>query len=230
MGDYSHIRWLSQLTDEEVQEVLAEQSLLTRQETEDLIATEAAKPEPDVFALFETLCDRLNISPLEVLLTGMLPEAWLAGLLPHAWTTMANYTSTYAGTDEYVALFTEVGFVSDYPDLDYVRPVEPLTVYRGVPNAAAEGAYAIGWTTELERARWFAHRLDLLAFPPLDDQGIEPTVWRAEIDPDGVLGLFYRQNESEVLVNPSMLRNLELLERSEPVQKEDTSSIKGLWD
>lgn len=230
MRDYSHIPWLSDMTDEEVQEYVTKQSLLTRQETEDLIAAEAAKPDPDVFAVFETLCSRLNLSALQVLLTGMLPEEWLPWLLSHAWTAMAQYPSAYAGTDEYVALFTKVGLVSDYPDLDEVKPTRPLTVYRGVPNATAVGAYAIAWTTDLETARCFAHRLDDLAFPPFDDQVIEPTVWRADIDPEGVLGLFYRQNESEVLVNPGMLRNLELLERLEPVRKVDTSSMKGLWD
>jgi hypothetical protein len=124
----------------------------------------------------------------------------------------------YAETDTFVRLFERVGFISDY---GAARPTEPMTILRGVTDTPAWLARGMSWTTDLDKARWFSHRLDHLLDPQLKRLGTitvpQPTVWSAEIAPEGVLALFYEQNELEVVVNPRRLRHLRVIEQAAPV-------------
>lgn len=100
-------------------------------------------------------------------------------------------------------------------------------MYRGIPHARPEGARAAAWTLDKQVARYFAHRRDVLATSEqFRETGrvIEPTVWRATAPPASVLALFYEQNELEVVVDPDQLQSVEIIERSEPTDPENTSS------
>jgi hypothetical protein len=77
-----------------------------------------------------------------------------------------------------------------------------LTIYRGVSGiGSAEG---IAWTLDIDKARWFARRLVLV--------NRNPRLYRATVHADDVLGYFTGRGESEVLVDPAHLRNVELIE------------------
>ena len=67
-----------------------------------------------------------------------------------------------------------------------------MTVYRGTTPAIWR---RMSWTTDLERAKWFADRLGLFGFP-------DTIIATATIPPRHVLALFNDRQESEVVVNP----------------------------
>jgi len=102
-----------------------------------------------------------------------------------------------------------------------------MTIFRGVTNSPRYLARGLSWTTDLEKARWFSHRLDHLLDPKLKGMGVkqvpQPTVWSAQISPEGILALFYDQNELEVIVNPRRLRKLRLIEQTTPVWPPDAT-------
>ncbi|MDQ3657425.1 MAG: hypothetical protein M3457_20410 [Chloroflexota bacterium] len=184
---------------------------------------ELAKTDPDPGRAMDTIAARMNLSPLEVLLAGVVPAAWEAGMLTWYWVFQgAIKPSDYAGTATLVKLFERVGFVSDFPDVE--RPTTPLTIYRGTTEAVPRHARGISWTIDIEVARRFSHCMDHWLEPEPAIKGLDfivpdlkPTVWCAEIPPEGVLGLFYEQNELEVVVNPRRLRKLQILEQSAPI-------------
>lgn len=172
---------------------------------------------PDHMEAIEWAMSTLQAPMIELLLADMVPDDLLPGLLPHAWAFSTHYPSAYADMDTYVALFRRAGFVTDF--LEVIPPKSPLTIYRGVPHARDEGTRAIAWTSDLNVARYFAHRLDHLADPEIfgeDVRQVEPTIWKATVPPEGVLALFYGQNEIEVVVDPGSLQNAEVFERSQP--------------
>lgn len=200
---------------------------ITKNEARQLWAEELAKPDFDPNSALDRIRGRMNNAlPLEVLLADVLPVEWQARLLPQAWAFDANRPSTYAGTDTFVRLFERVGFIADYDDVE--RPATLLTIFRGVTGSATSLARGLSWTTDLDKARWFSHRLDhLLRLGKV----IEPTVWSAEVEPQGVLAMFYGQQELEVVVNPCRLRRLQIVEQSAPVPPvQDDSGIVGIFD
>lgn len=189
---------------------------LTAEDATTIIAEEARKQDPDMHLMLERVCDQMDIDHMEALLAGLIPDAWLPVLLPRVWAFSSNFPSMYAGSDSFVKLFERAGFVSDF--LEAQRPTESMTLYRGVPNAVPRFARGIAWTTDLEKARYFSHRLDHLTDPTFESRHtVQPTVWTSVIDPDGILALFYEQNELEVVVNPRRLRKLRKIEQSMPV-------------
>jgi len=74
----------------------------------------------------------------------------------------------------------------------------PVTVYRGVTSYNAKNIRALSWTLNYETAKWFATRF-----------GENGTVYEAQVDKDRILALFNGRNESEVIVNPRYLMNIE---------------------
>lgn len=189
---------------------------LTAEDATTVIAEEARKQDPDMHLVLDQVCGRMDIDHMEALLAGFIPDAWLPVLLPRVWAFSSNFPSMYAGSDSFVKLFERAGFVSDVSEVQ--RPTESMMLYRGVPNAVPRFARGIAWTTDLEKARYFSHRLDHLTDPIFEPRHtIQPTVWTSVIDPDGVLALFYEQNELEVVVNPRRLRKLRKIEQSMPV-------------
>ncbi len=110
------------------------------------------------------------------------------------WWTLIEFPGNL-GTGRMVDLFQAAGFVSDQDDV--TAPTEVLTVYRGVQGYGSPRG--LSWTTDLDKAVWFARRWPYL---PLG------TVWAAEVPPKHVLGMFHGREEAEVVVNPRGLRNL----------------------
>lgn len=192
---------------------------MTREQAAELFAQELAKPDPDPVVAFEQIVHGMNVDPLEVLITNIIPVEWQAALLPYFWSIRSNMPLMVAGTDTFVRLFERVGFVSDFEDIE--RPTEPMAIFRGVTDTQTRLAKRMSWTTDLDKARWFSHRLDHLLDPSLKQYGvmpraIRPTVWNAEISPEGILALFYEQNELEVVVNPRRLQKLQIVEQTDP--------------
>jgi len=88
-------------------------------------------------------------------------------------------------------MFEASGFIGE------VRPEQNVSVYRGVSLKGKVKGFS--WTEDLERAEWFARRFD------------SGKVYKALISPDGVLARFSSRGESEIVVNPSKLRNILVL-------------------
>ncbi len=74
---------------------------------------------------------------------------------------------------------------------------ETVTVHRGVTSYNAKNVKALSWTTDKERAEWFAHRF-----------GECGTVYRAQIRKRNILAFFIGRNESEIVLNPSGLEQI----------------------
>lgn len=75
---------------------------------------------------------------------------------------------------------------------------DPLTVYRGVTPYNVKNIRALSWTINYDTANWFAHRF-----------GEDGTVYQAQIPKAHILALFNRRNESEVIVEPDYLTDIE---------------------
>lgn len=75
---------------------------------------------------------------------------------------------------------------------------DPVTVYRGVTPYNAKSVKAMSWTLDYEKALWFAKRFDS-----------EGTVYTAEIEKSHILALFDGRDESEIVVEPAYLSNIE---------------------
>ena len=93
---------------------------------------------------------------------------------------------------EILAIFKEMEFTGD---MGQEPPQEQLTIYRGGAPAG------IAWSRSLETARWFARRWASESEPP------EP-VFQAAAPPEAVYALLDGRGESEVVVDPGMLREL----------------------
>ena len=96
-----------------------------------------------------------------------------------------------------------------------------LTIYRGVGRHSTPADSALSWTTSLETAQWFARRY--AQFEPTGDGG---TVWRARVRADEVWDYLTDRDESEILVDPETLRDLEIV--ADPgTEKAPTSAGEG---
>ncbi len=200
---------------------------MTREEARAYFEYAMAIGDPDLDVALEHIMSGLNMLPIEILLTDIIPLKAQRALLPHTWAVATDFPSTYAETDTFVKLFERTGFVSDFEDVR--RPEEPIEVFRGVTGRQSQLARRMCWTLDLDKARWFAHRLDHLTHPVYDGKHvIEPTVWRSVAPPAAVLALFYEQNELEVVVNPRRLQQVRMLECSEPELSEE--AIAEDWE
>lgn len=75
---------------------------------------------------------------------------------------------------------------------------EMVTIYRGVTSYNANNIKALSWTLDYDKAEWFANRF-----------GEDGTVYEAEIEKAHILAYFNRRNESEVIVDPKYLIDIE---------------------
>jgi hypothetical protein len=114
---------------------------------------------------------------------------------------------------EIVGIFRAAGFVSDSVPKKR-RPRKPLLVYRGCHPAVARG---LAWSLDQKEAKWFAteyHELAvvraLLADPALK---LAPPqagrLYRTMVMPNAVLAILHGRNETEIIVDPSMLGEVE---------------------
>jgi hypothetical protein len=123
---------------------------------------------------------------------GHLTADHLRQVIADVWQS-AEWPERKLSTIEWVDLFRTAGFVSDPPDRQ--RPTEPLTIYRGTTWGRRRG---MAWTEDPERAEWFAGRW-------ASWRTGEGLVFKATIDPAGVLALIDGRKEAEVVIDPACL-------------------------
>jgi hypothetical protein len=120
-----------------------------------------------------------------------IPRDEFKRLLPVVW-LMAEWPSSALGNRRWLEMFKSAGFVSDY---EADPPTEPVTAYRGADERHMRG---LSWSTDAERAAWFARRWSLLK---ADVHVFEVTV------PSGfVLAHLVGRNEAELVINGFRLR------------------------
>ena len=137
--------------------------------------------------------------------SGTLTVDDLRAVLPDAW-CWPEWPQRALGVGEWVGLFRTAGFVSD---TGRVAPTEPVTVHRGTTWGRRRG---MAWTTDRQRAEWFADRWTLWA----TGSGMVVT---ATIDPGAMLAFIDDRRGSEVVLDPGALP---------PIRKGDASRSPGL--
>lgn len=76
---------------------------------------------------------------------------------------------------------------------------DTVTIYRGVISYNADNVKALSWTLDYDKAEWFANRFN-------EENG---TVYEAQIERLHILAYFDRRNESEIIVDPKYLIDIE---------------------
>ncbi len=76
---------------------------------------------------------------------------------------------------------------------------ETVTIYRGVTSYNADNIKALSWTLDFDKAEWFSNRFG-------EEDG---TVYETEIEKSHILAYFSRRSESEVIVDPKYLIDIE---------------------
>jgi hypothetical protein len=130
-----------------------------------------------------------------------LPEEQ-ALLLLEAWNGTNLYMSNTAfPIDELVEKFREVGVISDFdpPQLTF-----PLLVYRGCVDPSVP---SMAWTTDQSIAEKFAKGLHR---PMMGN--CEAYVMKARCVKSAILGFCNERDESEVILCPSGLRNVRMID------------------
>lgn len=138
-----------------------------------------------------------------------------------------KYTSNFMSKDDLSAILADAWISTEEPNLDsnlsktkllsLFKSANPkalmddeelaifnnlddtVTVYRGVTSYNADNIKALSWTLDYNKAEWFANRFG-------EEGG---TVYEAEIDKKHILAYFGRRNESEVIVDPKYLIDIE---------------------
>lgn len=127
--------------------------------------------------------------------SGEIAVEDLRNLICDVWSS-AEWPEPHLGARRWVSLFRECGFVADPPR---PPPSTPLLIFRGTALARARG---LSWTTDLEKAKWFAERTERFGHPA--------GVFQVIVRPLLVLAQIDSRNESEVIVNMPAVRNTEL--------------------
>lgn len=78
---------------------------------------------------------------------------------------------------------------------------DKVTIYRGVTEYNEKNVRVLSWTTNYETAKWFAGRFD--------EQG---KIYQAEIDKKHILACIDKRGESEIIVEPKYLKDIEVVE------------------
>lgn len=123
----------------------------------------------------------------------MLADAWIRSESPN---DDPNLSKT-----KLLALFkaADPKILMDEEERSRLRDLEnPVTVYRGVTSYNAKNVKALSWTLDENVAQWFAHRY-----------GEHGTVYQAQIRKEDIYAFFTGRNESEVIVDPKQLVNIE---------------------
>ena len=153
----------------------------------------AIDPDRDDGALLLLLEKPLR---LDLLFEVQFGDDDLRTLLAYVWPDIEQPSNW--GNQNLLSLFRRAGFVSD----GQPQPTEPLTIYRGVCSSRYRSG--LSWTTDRERAYFFARRF---AF---DGRGV---VYTGIADPKHILGMFDDRQETEIVVDPSMVRRIRAIER-----------------
>ncbi len=121
---------------------------------------------------------------------GVLRGGMLREVLCDAWTD-CEFPYQF-GIDRLLDLFRDVGFVHDYDD-DPRLGMEPnITIYRGQVRGMEPG---ISWTTDMERAAFFARRFGA-------DDGV---ILVGHVNTSEILAMFKGRSESEIVCDPDMV-------------------------
>jgi hypothetical protein len=111
--------------------------------------------------------------------------------------------SAYGWRDEVLEMLQWIARKSPVTDADLNLTGE-ATIYRGTSGRGDETG--ISWTLSLDKARWFARR-----FAILDSTGLG-RVYRATVQASDVLAYLTGRNEEEIIVDPTMLKDVQLVE------------------
>ena len=126
--------------------------------------------------------------------TKMLADAWVRSESPNADPNLSKskLVSLFKAADPEILMDAEER--ARLQSLD-----DPVTIYRGVTSYNARNVKALSWTLDENVARWFASRF-----------GEQGRVYQAQIAKDDILAIFTGRNESEVIVDPKQLREIQL--------------------
>ena len=108
--------------------------------------------------------------------------------------TKAELTGMFKGADK-KHLMSETGYRK------WKEMPEIVTVYRGVTGYNGKNIRALSWTMSCKTAKWFAGRFK--------EQG---KIYQAEIDKKHILAYIDQRGESELIVDPKYLKNVEMVE------------------
>ena len=99
---------------------------------------------------------------------------------------------------------------------------DEVVVYRGVPGNKEERVKALSWTINKEKARWFASRPTRSETPS--------ALYRAKINKKDIFLFTERRHESEIILNPNKLKEIEKIETfSKEKAKEVADKNHGLF-
>ena len=126
----------------------------------------------------------------------------LGKILASAWMRSENPNmDPNVSQSKLIALFKKADpryLMDSEEQLQLAELSDPVTVYRVVTSVNRSRVHAMSWTLNPETAKWFAHRF-----------GENGTVYEAKIQKAHILALFNGRNESEIVVDPSFLMNIE---------------------
>ena len=126
-------------------------------------------------------------------LSELLADAWIQSENPNmdANVTKNDLVGMFSRTDKSVLMSLEERI--RLSELD-----DTITIYRGVTPYNAKNIRALSWTTDIKKAEWFANRF-----------GQRGTVYKTQISKSKVLAYFTSRGESEIIVNPKELKNVQ---------------------
>lgn len=128
-------------------------------------------------------------------LSEILADAWIRSENPNM---DANVTKS-----ELAAMFEQADKAALMTDEERKRLSaldDIITIYRGVTPYNAKNVRALSWTTDIKKAEWFANRF-----------GQSGTVYKTQISKAKVLAYFTSRGESEIIVNPKEIKNLQAI-------------------
>lgn len=130
----------------------------------------------------------------EWLASGELPPEYLSDVIGTVW-QMPEWPVAQLGQDRWLELWHQAGFVGQTEDAP--PPTELVTVYRGTTWGRRRG---MSWTTDLDRATWFASRISSWL-------KVEGIVVGLAAPPQAVLADLASEDrqENEVVVDPNRL-------------------------
>lgn len=124
--------------------------------------------------------------------TGSLSVVDNPGIVADVW-SMAEFPVNLLPDEMWVGLFEEAGYTHDGQPAP--RPTDAVTVYRG---ALFERRRGMSWTTDMDRARWFAER---------DLGGGRGMIWAYLAPPEALLAFIHdsSRGEAEHVVNTAFM-------------------------
>ena len=129
----------------------------------------------------------------------LLADAWIRSENPNSDANLSSreLVSMFRSADKH--LLMDESEINQLYNMDDI-----VTVYRGVTPVHEKNVKALSWTLDYETACWFANRF-----------GQEGTVYEATIAKEHILALFNSRNESEVIVDPRYLQDIEPVQEIE---------------